>query len=622
MAISINCTHCGEVLKSLRPIPPGTLLTCPQCHEQFENPMPLEETPARKTPPPLPPPLPASAQSRTSPRPPPLPKSVGVPADESPKTGSAGSWLVFVSFVGLLVAGAAGGIWYFGKDRFPDLKNWLARNQPEVKEQEVRKDQDAIDPQQEDQEAPVDPADKQKTFKRDTKIVDETPANAAADPVAADEFEQRLESVAGTFPEELKPEDEFFPRRKMIIPLENGEPHGSVCHIGPQRRLMCVDRYVKGLLAERRTFFPSGQPFSLVRYVEGRPHGKLTTWFENGNRAFVQTWDHGNQTGPATVYALNGNLGNEANYVNGVAQGERKHYLPDGRLFGISQFQDGQEVSQQVLIEPNLQEFQAIQARADYSLVLKDHWTANHIAADREQGHEPPGASNQPDVWVPLFNGKNLDGWWPTENSKDNVKWEVRNGILVGMGQGRMGYLYRDEDDYQDFKLRAEVRINASGNSGLMFRGLSEAAFETGWPKGLEAQIAVEDKTLKTGGLYVQSVSWTSEFPSARAKTEPAAGAETKGRKGGRTARSNGPITEIGNPNELHHRADEWFHLEVTMQGKDAEVTVNGTKTAEGHIEQDSTQFPTKGFIGLQINPKGPTTVEFRKIEVMRLTPK
>src|SRR5262249_9217491 len=31
--------------------------------------------------------------------------------------------------------------------------------------------------------------------------------------------------------------------------------------------------------------------------------------------------------------------------------------------------------------------------------------------------------------------------------------------------------------------------------------------------------------------------------------------------------------------------------------------------------------LPAKGFIGLQVHPRGPTTVEFRRIEVMRLNP-
>lgn len=50
MAISINCVHCGKVLKSIQPVPPGTMLTCPQCHQQFESPgespTAVEEVPA------------------------------------------------------------------------------------------------------------------------------------------------------------------------------------------------------------------------------------------------------------------------------------------------------------------------------------------------------------------------------------------------------------------------------------------------------------------------------------------------------------------------------------------------------------------------------------------------
>jgi 3-keto-disaccharide hydrolase len=70
---------------------------------------------------------------------------------------------------------------------------------------------------------------------------------------------------------------------------------------------------------------------------------------------------------------------------------------------------------------------------------------------------------------------------------------------------------------------------------------------------------------------------------------------------------------------KLPHAAGEWFTMEVTVRGDRVEVKVNGITTAEGEYPKNSPQHPAKGFIALELNYKTETTVEFRKIEVMRL---
>ena len=45
----------------------------------------------------------------------------------------------------------------------------------------------------------------------------------------------------------------------------------------------------------------------------------------------------------------------------------------------------------------------------------------------------------------------------------------VENEILTAKGGD--GYLATVRNDYRDFHLRAEVKINANGDSGIFFRG-------------------------------------------------------------------------------------------------------------------------------------------------------
>jgi serine/threonine protein kinase len=83
----------------------------------------------------------------------------------------------------------------------------------------------------------------------------------------------------------------------------------------------------------------------------------------------------------------------------------------------------------------------------------------------------PPAPSPQnnqvpAEGWVPLFNGHDLTGWTPHPDNKAN--WVVDNEILTA--QGGDGYLATVRNDFRDFHLRAEVKINNNGDSGIIFR--------------------------------------------------------------------------------------------------------------------------------------------------------
>lgn len=84
----------------------------------------------------------------------------------------------------------------------------------------------------------------------------------------------------------------------------------------------------------------------------------------------------------------------------------------------------------------------------------------------------PPSQQNpqaSADEFAPLFNGLDLTGWTPHADNKAN--WVVENELLTAKGGD--GYLSTARNDYRDFHLRAEVKINNNGDSGIIIRSQS-----------------------------------------------------------------------------------------------------------------------------------------------------
>ena len=97
--------------------------------------------------------------------------------------------------------------------------------------------------------------------------------------------------------------------------------------------------------------------------------------------------------------------------------------------------------------------------------------------------------------WIPLFDGKSLDGWEKVGSEKS--VWEVQDGAIQGSGPASM--LVSTKGPYKNFRYRAEVKINDRGNSGLYFRTTAKPGFSDGY----EAQIdSTHTDPIRTGSLY------------------------------------------------------------------------------------------------------------------------
>jgi hypothetical protein len=114
-------------------------------------------------------------------------------------------------------------------------------------------------------------------------------------------------------------------------------------------------------------------------------------------------------------------------------------------------------------------------------------------AADKEEG------------FVPLFDGKSLDGWTPQDKASADA-FKIDDGCI--RCNGAFTHLFYsgpvNDHNFKNFELRAEFKMGANSNSGIFFHtenpgGKNKVA------KGYEAQICGDSFTRdpkKTGSLY------------------------------------------------------------------------------------------------------------------------
>jgi serine/threonine protein kinase len=187
--------------------------------------------------------------------------------------------------------------------------------------------------------------------------------------------------------------------------------------------------------------------------------------------------------------------------------------------------------------------------------------------------------------WVRLFNGKDFTGW----KALDRSGWTIEDGAIVGRGIRKC--LFSERDDFQNFHFRAEVKMNAAGDGGIVF-GVP-FAFDGGRGKvatgAYQAQLGLP--WYPSGVLHRWSPSWAK-------------------------------IKDVTRLNGHLHKADEWFVYEVIVQGKHIQVLVNGQVYSDFH---DAEQTPARGHLMLYLyglpNAHPPSEMHFRKIEVKELRP-
>jgi len=188
-------------------------------------------------------------------------------------------------------------------------------------------------------------------------------------------------------------------------------------------------------------------------------------------------------------------------------------------------------------------------------------------------------ASKPPDPgWVPLFNGKDLNGWVKVGNEK----WEVQDETIHGQGITKeYGYL-RTERKFKDFHLSLRFKCEADGNSGVFFH----TDFKPGTAdvsQGLQFEI---DRNLShhTGGIYGDGRQWIV-WPSPE--------------------------------NELVIRPHDWNEYLLKVEGNHYVARLNGILMVDF---TDPTPKSFDGYIALQLHSGGEGNMRFKDIYIRDLS--
>jgi hypothetical protein len=198
------------------------------------------------------------------------------------------------------------------------------------------------------------------------------------------------------------------------------------------------------------------------------------------------------------------------------------------------------------------------------------------------------------DGWVPLFDGKTLDGWSVQGGS---AKYRVEDGSIVGRTVEGSPNTFLCKGDFANFELELDVKCDPALNSGIQVRSHVQAADgpdpnfpSRSRPKGVvygpQCEIARND-TGSAGRFYDES-------------------------------RRDRWICEIKPDATSAFKDPEWNHYRIVVQGNRYRSWVNGVSCADFTDDVDKS-----GLIGLQVHGiakgEGPYEVRWRNIRLREL---
>jgi hypothetical protein len=203
----------------------------------------------------------------------------------------------------------------------------------------------------------------------------------------------------------------------------------------------------------------------------------------------------------------------------------------------------------------------------------------------------PMGAQESEKGWVPLFNGKNLDGW---EQRNGTATYRAENGMIIGKtSEGSPNSFLCTKKEYGDFEMKFKVKLDHPLNSGVQIRSKSKGDKPSGRVHGPQVEIATDGMS---GYIYGEALDtgWLSR---------DADGKDPKPTK--------------------FFKNDDWNEYKVKAVGDHIQTWINGHQVADLH---DTKSGMRSGFIGLQVHGirkgTGPYEVRWKDLYIKEVNVK
>ncbi len=180
---------------------------------------------------------------------------------------------------------------------------------------------------------------------------------------------------------------------------------------------------------------------------------------------------------------------------------------------------------------------------------------------------------------VPLFNGKNLDGW---KKVNGGATYHVEGNEIVGVVDrtSKQNTFLRTEKTYRNFKLELDCKLDILGNSGIQFRSHQKPG-ENGRVFGYQCEIDPSDR------------AWT-------------AGIYDEGRRGWLF-----PLTGLTDAQKAFRKHD-WNHFVIEARGPILKTWLNGVQCADLIDTMDD-----EGFLALQVHAGKEGRIRWKNIDLI-----
>ncbi|MGI6454824.1 MAG: 3-keto-disaccharide hydrolase [bacterium] len=174
---------------------------------------------------------------------------------------------------------------------------------------------------------------------------------------------------------------------------------------------------------------------------------------------------------------------------------------------------------------------------------------------------------NQDEGWIPLFNGKDLEGWRQINGTAD---YKVEDGVIVGTTkEGSPNSFLCTLDEYCNFELKFEVKVDDPLNSGVQVRSHSYPGYKNGRVHGYQVEIEAQRKGGDEPGSDAGYI-----YDEAR----------------------RGWLSQERNKRDVFKNG-EWNEYRVLCQGNTIKTWINGEPITEVTDDVDDC-----GFIALQVH--------------------